>query len=170
MKDNEAIKETSNKSKLWIIIVVVLVALVLAGVLIWMSANQNSGEKVFKDYMEAMIKGDTDKIMELTDLKATNAWINAGKDASKFKEEYDKIKDEEVKDLEDDYKKSLTSTLSFANGQIDVNVISVEKTEDLGSDLKKYKGKIKVKMLDIENETEMTMVIYKDKYVVDLNS
>ena len=160
------------KKALIIIGIAVILGIIIAVVIITLQSN--SGETTFKEYVEATFTGKTDKMMELTDLKAILAWKNCGREPSKFKEEYDKIQDKEAEDYKEKYREKLISSYKSYNstfgGNMEINVTKVEKPENLGNDLEKYKGKIQIKMFNIENETDMTMIIYNGKYVVEVSN
>ena len=154
-----------------IISAVVVIAAVVAIVLLVGNKGGQSPEDVVKTYVEAMQEGNSDKIMNVADIKGLYAWAKCGGDTSKFVEYYNKISDDEAKSYEKTAKTVFDTAMGFSKsfGGIQMSINNIEKPEELDKNLYKVRANVKVKAsvfgVAQEQHQDITLVVYNGKLV-----
>lgn len=156
---------------LCIICAVVVIAAVVAVVLLVNNNGGQSPEEVVKTYVAAMQEGNTDKIMDMTDIKGAYAWYECGGDAEKFEEEYNKISDSEINSYKDTFKSGIDSAMGMlkAFGGVEMSINSIEKPEELAKGLYKVNANVKMKVsvfgTNQEQDQDLSLAVYNGKYI-----
>ena len=154
-----------------IISAVVVIAAVVAIVLLVGNKGGQSPEDVVRTYVAAMQEGNTDKIMNITDVKGACAWAKCGQDASKFEDEYNKISDEDAKSYEKTARTGLDTAMGLLKtfGGVEMSINNIEKPEEMAKNLFKVKATVKMKVsvfgVDQEQDQEMSLVVYNGRFI-----
>lgn len=150
-----------------IIISLLVIAAAAVAITFFIMNNQSGPEKVFNTYVEAMKEGNSDKIMDITDVKGAMAWSSCGRNPKTFIEKYNSITNEQADKYKNTTKTTLDSAMSLikAFGGVEINVKNMEKPEDLGNGLFKVKGQITMKVLGMEQDQTISLVVYNGKYI-----
>ena len=98
----------NNKIAVTIISIVLLIAIVAVAVVLVQKNSEKKKEEeknesiknAISDYVVAYNELDKDKMLAAIDSKAACAWANCEADTTKFKEQYDKVTDEDKKSYE----------------------------------------------------------------------
>lgn len=131
----------------------------------------NNPEEVVKNYIEAMQEADTDKMVNMTDIKGAYAWKQCDGNVSEFDEEYKKISKNEEKKIEEKVRASIEYDNSFIKnfGGVEMSIENIEKPEKLAKNLYKVKVSVKMKISVLgkiqEQDQDMTLVVYNGKYI-----
>lgn len=154
-----------------IISAIVVIAAVVAIVLLVGNKGGQSPEEVVKTYVAAMQEGDTDKIMNITDVKGVYAWSKCGGDASKFEETYKSISDEDAKSYESTAKSGISTAMGLLKsfGGVEMSINNIEKPEELAKNLYKVKANVKMKVsvfgVNQEQDQDMSLMVYNGRFV-----
>ena len=165
-------EKKNGKKVLFVIIALVLVAAIAAGVYFFVIKNGGKPEDVAKKYVEAMNESSSDKIIEMTDIKAALAWKNCNADIEKFEEELNKISDESINSYKDELKNSLDEAMSMLKtfGGVTLELNSVETPEDLGKGIYKVTANVKMKVFGQEQDQPINLATYKGKYIGEVSN
>lgn len=181
----EKVKEffKNNKIAVTIIIAVLLIAIIAVAIVLVQKNGEKKKEEqkneaiktAINDYMIAFNELDKNKMLSAVDSKAACAWANCEADTSRFKEQYDKVTDEDKKTYEENNITSRVEMLkSFYDNYLDyhkVELVSIEETKDIDGveGLSKSTAKIKeVYSYDGQEQTQEQSVyfyIYNGKVV-----
>ncbi len=181
----EKVKEffKNNKIAVTIIIAVLLIAIIAVAIVLVQKNGEKKKEEqkneaiktAINDYMVAFNELDKNKMLAAVDSKAACAWANCEGDTSRFKEQYDKVTDEDKKTYEDNNISSRVEMLkSFYDNYLDyhkVELVSIEETKDIDGveGLSKTTAKIKeMYSYDGQEQTQEQSVyfyIYNGKVV-----
>ncbi|MBR3002655.1 MAG: hypothetical protein IKF38_03710 [Clostridia bacterium] len=172
--ENNQTNTTAEKKQGWVkqhlaLCVIILVILVAAGVgAYFLFANQGaSPEEVATKYVEAMSEGNTDKLLEITDLKGAYAWEKCENDINKFKEEYKNAPEDEINSYKDKMKSSIDTAMGMLKtfGGVKITLKNVEKPESLGNGIYKVKANMQMEAFGQSQEQELKLVVYNGKYI-----
>ena len=166
--------ESTEKKQGWLkshlalcIICVVIIAAVVVGVYFVMQNQADTPEKVAEKYVTAMKEGNSDQIMQITDIKGAYAWDKCGKDASKFIEEYNKTSDDAVNSYKDELKSSLDSAMAMlkAFGGVNISLKNVETPVELSKGLYKVKANMEMEAFGMKQDKGTSLLVYNGKYI-----
>ena len=154
-----------------ILVCVLVIALAVGAFFIFKNVSGGNPKDVFNAYVEAMKEGNSDKIMNVTDVKGALAWNNCGRDKDKFIDAYNSISNEEADSYKDTTKSSLDSAMSIikAFGGVEINLKNIEEPESLGNNLYKVKGNVTMKVLGMEQDQSISLVTYNGKYIGEMS-
>lgn len=141
----EKVKEffKNNKIAVTIITVVLLIAIIAVAVVLIQKNSEKKKEEeknesiknAISDYVVAYNELDKDKMLAAIDSKAACAWANCEADTTKFKEQYDKVTDEDKKSYEDNNIVSRVEMLkTFYETYLDyhkMELASIKDTKDI---------------------------------------
>lgn len=171
-----------SNTKLVLIAVAVIVVLIL---LIAIISNATSGPKqAVKNYISAMNKLNSDKIVSSMDIKATLAYtVCYGRSTdfseSEFKKEYKKIKNSDAEDLKESTKETLDDAIKLLKDKkFSVKLIDIKNVEKLENckNLYTVEAKVRVNYNDEDGDKQditntINLIVYKNKVVTaDLNA
>lgn len=135
-------------------IIAIAVVVILAIVLMFLSRGAKA---TVKDYVKAMQKGDSNKVINLMDMIGATAFESTKSDLSKFDETYTEMKkDKEMKEKFEEFKKEYKDQFKLdtdSKMKISVKNLKEEKVEG-SKKLKKVTCTIKVKLDDYEDEKD----------------
>ena len=173
-----------NHIAIVVIALVILIAAIVAVVLFLdISNTEKEKDKELKPedaveiFLERMSSGDSSKVIDSMDLKASLAWSNCNGVPENFKEEYDTI-DEEYKNIEEQFSYAEQSmqyalnTMSEEYEKFNLKISEVNSVEELANNLYEVDAKIELTATDTEgeeysNDNNATFIVYKDK-VIDM--
>ncbi len=136
-------------------IIAIAVVVILAVILMFMTRGAKSA---VKDYVKAIEKGDSSKVVNLMDLNGVSAFESTKADLSKFDETYaelkkDKEMQEKVKEFKKEYKDQFKLDGTDSKMKVSVKDLKEEKVEG-SKKLKKVTCTLKVKIDEYEDEKE----------------
>ena len=133
--------------------------------------NGNTPEDAIKGYISGYDKLDNDKILENYDAKGAVARSNSDGDIQEFKNLYDDVNNEDIKDFEEMIKYPIEEFKTYDSFSMNLEEIEeIEKIEDC-EDLYEVKAKVSISMKEDKDKDEskssktVTFMVYKDKVI-----
>lgn len=171
----------SNTRLVLIAVAILLVAIILIAVI----SNAVGGPKqAVKNYISAMNKMNSDKILSTMDIKASIAYYACYAKSSNFTEKdfkkaYKEVKTSDVKDFKETFKNTLDSSLDLLkDSDYSYKLLEIKEIGKLDGckNLYNVEAKIRIRYKDDDGDKQditntINLIVYKNKVVtVDLNS
>lgn len=132
-------------------IIAIAVVVILAIVFMFLSRGAKA---TVKDYVKAVEKGDSNKVVNLMDVIGAGAFEYTKNDLSKFDEKYTELKkDKEMQEMEKELKKDFKLDSLDLDMKVSVKNLKEEKVEG-SKKLKKVTCTLKVKVGEQEKEQD----------------
>ena len=165
---------TADKKENWfkthlplVIACVVLVVALGVGLFFLLGNKADTPEKIAEKYVEAMSEGNSDKLMNIMDIKGAYAWKKCNGNTDKFVEEYNKVADVDVNSYKDEIKKSLDAAMGMlkAFGGVSIKMKNVETPQELSKGLYKVTANMEMEAFGQKQDQATTLIVYNGKYV-----
>lgn len=157
------------------IIIVFLVAIVIiVGIIFAIKWQSEKPIRVVKKFIEASQENDKETLEKLFDLKGFSAWLACDRKADDFKEEYDKIEDEDVEDEvksdigHDDIEEVYTIIVRELDysGAHTLEIEDKPEMEKIAPSMYKVKANVKAKVDDETVRAKLEFILYKNKIII----
>ena len=171
----------SNTRLVLIAVAILAVAIILIAII----SNAVGGPKqAVKNYISAMNKMNSNKILSTMDSKAAIAYYACYSESSNFSEEdfkkaYKEVKNSDIKDFKETFKNTLDSSLNLLkDSDYSYKLLDIKGVEKLDNckDLYNVEAKVRIRYKDDDGDKQditntIKLIVYKNKVVtVDLKS
>lgn len=159
------------------IIIVLIIVAVIVGLVFFIKWQKEKPIRIVKEFINAAQKEDIKTLEKLFDTKGFFAWEECDEDIDDFKEEYEKIDDNELKDMVKDYTghdnikevcSSLVSEIDYINytsdESVEISISGEPKMEKIAPNM--YEITVKLKAEGYSTE-KMKFIVYKNKIIHD---